>query len=101
MTEKIKILQEQLNEATVTIADKEKIAKEIEKLEDDIIERDNTILGLQRRQTLTRGELNEELTKITRGQEKKINEQNEKIDLLTNTVTNKFTEILNLLSKQK
>lgn len=80
--------------------EKEQLTKEIEKLEDRIAEKESTILNLRRNQTLTRGEIEEELKNIMGGQERKIDEQiatiqnqnenirqqNEKIDVLTNAV---------------
>lgn len=91
--------------------EKEQLSKEIEKLEDRIAEKESTILNLRKNQTLTRGEIEEELKKITSGHEKKIDEQiaviqnqnenicqqNEKIDVLTNTVM----KLVNLMEKKQ
>jgi hypothetical protein len=72
------------------VEDKE-MSKKIEILEDELAEKENTIMNLRRNKTMTREEIEEELGKITKGQEKKldvqtamIKEERENIDSLTN-----------------
>ena len=83
---KIDTLQQQHNEAMME--DKE-MSKKIEILEDELVEKENTIMNLRKNKTLTR----EEIENIMEGQENKIDDltamvkkQNDKIDLLTDTV---------------
>ena len=85
---KIDTLQQQHSKAMVE--DKE-MSKKIEILEDELAEKENTIMNLRRNKTMTREEIEEELGKITKGQEKKldvqtamIKEERENIDSLTN-----------------
>ena len=87
----IEILQQQHSEAMV--ADKE-MSKKIEILKDELVEKENTIMNLRKKNTMTREEIQEELGKITKGQEKKlddqttmIKQQNETIDVLRNDQT--------------
>ena len=87
----IEILQQQHSEAMV--ADKE-MSKKIEILKDELVEKKNTIMNLRKKNTKTREEIKEELGKITKGQEKKlddqtamIKQQNETIDVLRNDQT--------------
>jgi predicted nucleic acid-binding Zn-ribbon protein len=81
----IKILQQQ--HSTAMVEDKE-MSKKIEILEDELVEKENAIMNLRKKNTMTREEIEEELGKITKGQEKKlddqtamIKQQNEKIDV--------------------
>jgi hypothetical protein len=74
------------------VEDKE-MSKKIEILEDELVEKENTIMNLRKKNTMTREEIEEELGKITKGQEKKlddqtamIKQQNEKIDFLADTL---------------
>jgi predicted nucleic acid-binding Zn-ribbon protein len=87
---KIDTLQQQYSKAMVE--DKE-MSKKIEILEDELVEKENTIMNLRKKNTMTREEIEEELEKITKGQEKKlddqtamIKQQNEKIDFLADTL---------------
>jgi coproporphyrinogen III oxidase-like Fe-S oxidoreductase len=87
---KIDTLQQQYSKAMVE--DKE-MSKKIEILEDELVEKENTIMNLRKKNTMTREEIEEELGKITKGQEKKlddqtamIKQQNEKIDFLADTL---------------
>jgi DNA-directed RNA polymerase specialized sigma subunit len=84
-------LQQQHSEAMVE--DKE-MSKKIEILKDELVEKENTIMNLRKKNTMTREEIKEELGKITKGQEKKlddqtamIKQQNETIDVLRNDQT--------------
>ena len=47
------------------------MSKKMEILEDKLAEKENTIMNLRKKNTMTRGEIKEELGKITKGQEKK------------------------------
>jgi DNA-directed RNA polymerase specialized sigma subunit len=62
---KIDTLQQQHSKAMVE--DKE-MSKKIEILEDELAEKENTIMNLRRNKTMTREEIEEELGKITKGQ---------------------------------
>ena len=76
---KIDKLKQQCNE------DKE-MSKKIEKLEDEMTEKENTIMDLRKNKTMTREEIKEELGNITKAQMALINETNEKINVLTDAV---------------
>ena len=62
------------------------MSKKIEILEDELAEKEHAISDLRKNNTMTRKEVEEELGKITKCQEKKLEDMNEKIDLLTNTL---------------
>jgi hypothetical protein len=74
------------------VEDKE-MSKKFEILEDELVEKENTIMNLRKKNTMTREEKEEEFGKITKGQEKKLDDQtamtkqqNEKIDFLADTL---------------
>jgi DNA-directed RNA polymerase specialized sigma subunit len=72
------------------VEDKE-MSKKIEILEDELAEKENTIMNLRKNKTMTREEIEEELGKITRGQERKLDNLTEKIDFLTDTLMRALT----------
>jgi chromosome segregation ATPase len=87
---KLDTLQQQHSE---TMVEDKEMSKKIEILEDELVEKENTIMNLRKKNTMTREEIEEELGKITKGQEKKlddqtamIKQQNEKIDFLADTL---------------
>ena len=87
---KLDTLQQQHSE---TMVEDKEMSKKIEILEDELIEKENAIMNLRKKNTMTREEIEEELGKITKGQEKKlddqtsmIKQQNEKIDFLADTL---------------
>ena len=87
---KLNTLQQQHSE---TMVEDKEMSKKIEILEDELVEKENTIMNLRIKNTMTREEIEEELGKITKGQEKKlddqtamIKQQNEKIDFLADTL---------------
>jgi chromosome segregation ATPase len=80
---KIDTLQQQHSEA---MGEDKEMSKKIEKLEDELAEKENTIMNLRKNRTMTREEIEEELGKITRGQTAMLIEQNEKIEILTGAV---------------
>jgi hypothetical protein len=78
------------------VKNKEELSKKIEILEGSIAEKENNIMDFSKKS-------NNELINITKGQEKKlddqmaiIKQQNEKIDVLTDTVM----KVVNLLEKK-
>ena len=106
---KLDTLQQQHSE---TMVEDKEMSKKIEILEDELVEKEKNIINLRKKNTMTREEIEEELGKITKGQEKKLDDQtamikqqaekidsltkaqmaltkqqNEKIDFLTATVT--------------
>jgi chromosome segregation ATPase len=87
---KLDTLQQQHSE---TMVEDKEMSKKIEILEDELVEKENAIMNLRKKNTMTREEIEEELGKITKGQEKKlddqtamIKQQNEKIDFLADTL---------------
>jgi chromosome segregation ATPase len=87
---KLNTLQQQHSE---TMVEDKEMSKKIEILEDELVEKENTIMNLRKKNTMTREEIEEELGKITKGQEKKlddqtamIKQQTEKIDFLADTL---------------
>ena len=87
---KLDTLQQQHSE---TMVEDNEMSKKIEILEDELVEKENTIMNLRKKNTMTREEIEEELGKITKGQEKKlddqtamIKQQTEKIDFLADTL---------------
>ena len=87
---KLDTLQQQHSE---TMVEDKEMSKKIEILEDELVEKENTIMNLRKKNTMTREEIEEELGKITKGQEKKlddqtamIKQQTEKIDFLADTL---------------
>ena len=87
---KLDILQQQHSE---TMVEDKEMSKKIEILKDELVEKENAIMNLRKKNTMTREEIEEELGKITKGQEKKlddqtamIKQQNEKIDFLADTL---------------
>ena len=87
---KLDTLQQQHSERMVE--DKE-MSKKIEILEDELVEKENTIMNLRKKNTMAREEIEEELGKIRKGHEKKLDDQtammkqqNEKIDFLADTL---------------
>jgi len=79
----IDTLQQQHNEAMVE--DKE-MSDKIKKLEVDLAEQENTIMNLRKKQTMTGEEIDEKLGKITKGQEKKIDDLSAKFEFLADTL---------------
>ena len=84
---KLDTLQQQHSE---TMVEDKEMSKKIEILEDELVEKENKIMNLRKKNTMTREEIEEELGKITKGQEKKLDDQTamikqqaEKIDSLT------------------
>ena len=87
---KLDTLQQQHSE---TMVEDKEMSKKFEILEDELVEKENTIMNLRKKNTMTREEKEEEFGKITKGQEKKlddqtamIKQQNEKIDFLADTL---------------
>ena len=85
---KIDTLQ-QLHSETM-VEDKE-MSKKIEILEDELAKKENTIMNLRKNKTMTQEEIEKELGKITRGQERKLDDLTEKIDFLTDTLMRVLT----------
>jgi chromosome segregation ATPase len=85
---KIDTLQQQHSE---TMVEDKEMSKKIEILEDELAEKENTIMNLRKNKTMTREEIEEELGKITRGQERKLDNLTEKIDFLTDTLMRALT----------
>ena len=85
---KIDTLQQQHSE---TMVEDKEMSKKIEILEDELAEKENTIMNLRKNKTMTREEIEEELGKITRGQERKLDNLTEKIDFLTDTLMRVLT----------
>ena len=85
---KIDTLQ-QLHSETM-VEDKE-MSKKIEILEDELAKKENTIMNLRKNKTMTQEEIEKELEKITRGQERKLDDLTEKIDFLTDTLMRVLT----------
>jgi DNA-directed RNA polymerase specialized sigma subunit len=50
------------------------MSKKIEILKDELVEKENTIMNLRKKNTMTREEIKEELGKITKGQENVIHQ---------------------------
>jgi hypothetical protein len=87
---KLDTLQQQHSE---TMVEDKEMSKKFEILEDELVEKENTIMNLRKKNTMTREEKEEEFGKITKGQEKKLDDQtamtkqqNEKIDFLADTL---------------
>jgi kinesin family protein C1 len=87
---KIDTLQQQHSE---TMVEDKEMSMKIEILEDELVEKENAIMNLRKKNTMTREEIEEELGKITKGQEKKLDDQtamlkqqNEKIDFLADAL---------------
>jgi predicted nucleic acid-binding Zn-ribbon protein len=76
----IEILQQQQSKAMVE--DKE-MSKKIEILEDELAVKENTIVDLRNNKTMTLEEVEEELGKIMKVQEEKMDAQTASIDSLT------------------
>ena len=86
---KIDTLQQQHSE---TMVEDKEMSKKIEILEDELVEKENTIMNLRKNKTMTREEVEEELGKITKDQERKLDDLTEKIDFLTHTLMRALKE---------
>jgi DNA-directed RNA polymerase specialized sigma subunit len=62
-------------EHSETMVEDKEMSKKIEILEDELVEKENAIMNLRKKNTMTREEIEEELGKITKGQEKKLDDQ--------------------------
>ena len=80
---KIDTLQQQHNE---TMGEDTEMYKKIETLEDELAEKENTIMNIRQNKTMTWKEIEEELGKITKDQTEMLIKQNEKIEFLTDAV---------------
>ena len=83
---KIDTLQQQHSEAMVE--DRE-MSKKIEILENDIDEKENIIMNLRKNRTMRREDVEEEIGKMTRVHEKKMDDLSEKFDTLMRAFSEK------------
>ena len=83
---KFDTLQQQHSEAMVE--DKE-ISKKIKILEEELTEKENTIIHIRKNRTMKRDEVEEEIGKMTRVHEKKMDDLSEKFDTLTRAFSEK------------